>query len=184
MKTNLFITIEGLSGSGKTTIALLLAKKINGYYIKPPGYPFDIIRDEVDRTVDDISRTLFYLAGITHTSSIIKKEISKRSVVADKYIYTTLAFPRSNNILVEIPPYMDILMPDFSFYLETEDSIRLERITQREKGLSFRKPDMIDREREKRIREEFKKFNLIIITNNGKIKDTLSQIMKHLENKS
>jgi dTMP kinase len=179
MKKKLFIVIEGLSGSGKTTLSLLLAEKLNGYYIKPPGSPFDKIRSEIDQYVDNISRSLFYLSGISHVSSNIKREISNKHIISDKYIYTTLAFPRSNGIPIEIPPYLKILMPDFAFYLETEESIRLERISTRENKLLLRKENMS--EREKKIELEFQKFNLIKIKNNDSIEDGLSQIMQHLK---
>ena len=58
---NKFIVIEGIDGSGKTTVSKLLSEKLNALMYKTPSWPFSDWRDVIDKTVDIKSRFYFYL---------------------------------------------------------------------------------------------------------------------------
>ena len=53
---NMFIVLEGIDGSGKTTVCQLLSNKINAQIYKTPSWPFSDLRDVIDKTVDIKSR--------------------------------------------------------------------------------------------------------------------------------
>lgn len=170
----LFISIDGLSGSGKTTMTFHLANKFGGLYMKSPPRPLDIIRTEVDNAMDPTARVLYYLSGIVQQGKDIEQELLHRSVVIDKYIYTTLAYARSIDIPAVVPPFIKLLKPDFSFYMVTSDELRMQRIKARDGNLSYRGSHMLQYEQQ--VHHEFSKLPLVHINNDGDMDTVLNNI--------
>jgi len=89
---NKFIALEGIDGSGKTTVCKLLSKKMKAYLYKTPSWPFANLREIIDKTVDIKSRFYFYLSSVFHASAEIEELLKKRHVVCDRYILSTLCY--------------------------------------------------------------------------------------------
>ncbi|WP_309705396.1 hypothetical protein [Siphonobacter sp. SORGH_AS_0500] len=163
-KIGKLIAIEGVSGVGKTTICKEICARINGIYFKYPTPPFEQIRNDVDSTCSAISQFLYYLASLQHLSDEISKLIISRNVVVDKYINTTIAYNNAINLNISIPDFVNIILPDFSFLIEVEEDIRIDRIILRDKNISYRSNDLLEKER--LINSRLRQFNSIVVCNN------------------
>lgn len=125
---NKLITIEGLSGTGKSTISRLLAEALDALYYKTPPELFEPIREHVERTASPLARHFYFYAGIAQASADISSLLQSRTVICDKYVVTMSAYSRAMGVTVEHPSAGMILQPDATFVLEVPDELRLERV--------------------------------------------------------
>jgi dTMP kinase len=172
---NLFIVIEGLDGSGKSTITKKLSHKLNCTSYKTPSIPFNDLRSIIDESKDCICRFLFYLTTVCYASFEIKKLLTQNHVICDRYLFSTIAYhycmnpdlkKDQLNFLKE-----SILKPDFSFYLEADYETRMERICKREKlQMNIALADKLNhKEFNKQVEEEFRRFENLIYINTEKM---------------
>ncbi|MBN9657089.1 MAG: AAA family ATPase [Acidobacteria bacterium] len=126
-----FITIEGLKGSGKTSVSRALAEQLGALWYTTPPEPFRAIRDVVEQKATPHARYLYYLAGIVQASAEIETILSHQPVVCDKFLATMVAYSRAAGIEVSIPPSSLVIEPDFSFLLVVPDDVRRQRIASR-----------------------------------------------------
>src|SRR5262249_37314372 len=93
---HLFVVLEGIDGSGKTTVGQLTTRALNEsgipcVYVKSPSEPFSVIASDIAR-IDDVDvRFMFFLASVRHISEQIREKLANASVICDRYIYSTLA---------------------------------------------------------------------------------------------
>lgn len=174
-----FIVIEGLSGTGKTTIAKALAEKIDGLYMKPPIYPLSEIREKIDESFSDEARALFYLSGIVEISNRIKKVAIQQPVVLDKYIYTTLIYPNTKGIKITWPEWADIIKPDLAIQLTLNEEIRLTRL--KDRGSDLKSNTQLDPTRVAEILEGYRNYGLIQVSNDEAVSKTIDKIMNLLK---
>ncbi len=176
---NTFIVVEGISGVGKTTVAQELAKKLNAIYIKTPITPLDKMRAEIDTEYCSEAKALYYLAGIAELSKRITKLLETTSVVVDKYIYSSLVYPKINGVHFEIPTWANIRNPDYGFLVTVNEATRLERLVKRGSDLGVNKH--IDPEKVRSMMGVYRSLNLVEVTNDGLIEETVNAIIGHIE---
>jgi len=135
---NIFIIIEGIDGTGKTTIAKQLAEEINGQYIKSPPPPFDKIKQHVLETATPMARFTYFLCSNIQLSVLAKTLLSKSHVVADRYVWSTVAYHAAIERLSVRTPIKLIasfrkflLMPDLVIFLTVQRQVQLTRIKKR-----------------------------------------------------
>jgi len=164
---NNFIVIEGLSGSGKTTIGQLVAEKIGAEFYKSPGPLFNSIRDKVDEGADLTSRFFFYLAGTIQTSKEISLILKTKPVVCDRYLLTTLCYHRAIGVTIDIPDslFEPLVKPSYTFLVTCEEKKRLIRLYSR--GLSYNDKQERKLQVEQRFLAEYRKYQLIEVDNSS-----------------
>jgi dTMP kinase len=130
-KRHVFVSIEGLKGSGKTTVSRLLAEQLGARWCTTPPDLFRPIRDAIQEKATPIARHLYYLAGIVQASAEIAGILTRQPVVCDKFVATMVAYSRAAGIEVGMPSQDLVIQPDFAFVLEVPIALRLKRIASR-----------------------------------------------------
>lgn len=85
------IIVEGVDGTGKTTLGQNIAQCLDGLYLTTPQKPFSQIRQDVEAMREPYLRFLFYLSSILGVQKVINETLKNgQSVVVDRYIYSTV----------------------------------------------------------------------------------------------
>ena len=146
MKKGLFITIEGMDGSGKTTQINMIRDYISdkGYNVilarEPGGTKIsekirDIILDSANVTMASTTEMLLYASARAQlVAEIIKPAVENGSVVVcDRFIDSSFAyqgFGRGIDIdtIADVNrAAMDGMMPDMTFFIDISPEIALKR---------------------------------------------------------
>ena len=178
-KKGIFIVIEGLDGSGKTTQANILAKKLSEKYkvlctAEPSqGKIGSFIRDsclyEQKRMHIEAEALLFAADRIEHMENEIEPALEQdKIVICDRYIYSSLAYQGSTGLSLDWIKTINAraLQPDFSIFIDVFPARVLERL-QRKKSV------METLETQQKVREIYIKFvekNELILINGDKPK--------------
>jgi len=133
----MFIVVEGLDGTGKSTISKALASAIGAVHLSTPQKSLSNARKIIDDEYEYNShaRQLFYASTVVNISQQIERLISQgKSVVVDRYWLSTQVYHNwkcngGSFMLLEIEKY--ILAPDITIYLELPLDARSKRINQR-----------------------------------------------------
>ena len=142
-----FIVVEGLDGSGKTTQAEMLMERLmrdhKAFYTAEPsrGKTGTFIRDcclyNEERLPTAVEALLFAADRVEHVENEIKPALSEgKLVICDRYVYSSLAYQGSAGLdlgWIEIINSF-ALKPDFAFFIDVPPERVLERL-QRKKSV-------------------------------------------------
>jgi len=160
----LFIVVEGLDGSGKTTQAQLLAERLSKSHrvlctAEPSqGKTGKFIREcclyEEKRLPIAVEALLFAADRVEHVENEVKPALAEgKIVVCDRYIYSSLAYQGSAGLnlgwIKRINSYA--LKPDFAVFIDVPPERVIERL-QRKKSV------METLEIQRKVREVYLKF--------------------------
>lgn len=203
-KKSLFISFEGIEGSGKSYQSRILFKKI-----KKIGFPVIFTREpggsngaEMIRSLilsgktnkfDKLTDTLLYLAARNeHVNNLIKPAIMKKKIIiCDRFIDSTYAYQGSNNIIKKnLIDYLhkiilDDLKPDLTFILKVNINKAFQRVKKRK---SLNRYDKFPRSFYKKAQKIFIKIaksqtkRCVIIDNSQDVKNTENIIFKKFLN--
>ncbi len=164
VKRGVFICIEGLDGSGKTTQAQLLtkmlSKKYSVVYTAEPsqGKIGTFIREcclyEGTRLPTEAEALLFAADRIEHMQNEIAPALAEgKLVICDRYVYSSLAYQGSAGLSLDWIKTINAraLQPDFSIFIDVSPERVLERL-QRKKSV------METLEIQRKVREVYLKF--------------------------
>lgn len=182
----LFLVIEGLDGSGKTTQTHLLAQKLSKNYpvnltAEPSrGKIGTFIRQcclyEDKRLPIEAEALLFAADRIEHLQKEIKPAIDEgKIVICDRYTYSSLAYQGSAGLNLDWIKTINsrALQPDFAIFIDVPPEKVLERL-QRKKSV------METLETQQKVREVYLKYvekgELISIDGN-KPKDVVAEAL-------
>jgi len=130
--SNTFITIEGVDGSGKTTVAELLSADGSFQYYQCPGGPFAELRKEIDLHAAPLERYCFYRVANQSDSKQITHLLTNGPVVCDRYVASTAAYHIAMDPRIElIHDETGLLKPHFTFLLSVCPEVRDRRLLQR-----------------------------------------------------
>ena len=182
----LFICVEGLDGSGKTTQAQILAERLNksysAVYTAEPsnGKTGIFIREcclyEKQRLPTAVEALLFAADRVEHVEAEIKPALAKgKMVICDRYLYSSLAYQGSAGLDLEwirkINSYA--LKPDYAVFIDAPPERVLERL-QRKKSV------METLEIQRKVREVYLKFvdrGELVLVDGDKPKDTVADAL-------
>lgn len=163
-KKGVFICIEGLDGSGKSTQAKLLAKKLskagyNAIYTAEPsqGKIGKFIRKrlfEQARMPITAEALLFAADRIEHVQNQVAPALAEgKIVVSDRYVYSSLAYQGSAGLSLDWIEAVNAnaLKPDLCVFIDVEPSVVLER-------LKRKKSVMENLETQQKVRDIYLKY--------------------------
>lgn len=159
-----FITIEGLKGSGKTSVSLALAEQLGAHWYTTPPALFRPIRDAVEEQAAPYARYLYYFAGIVHASAEIRLILASQPVVCDKFLATMLAYSRASGMDVPTPPPSVVIEPDYTFLLHVPDEVRHRRMALRA-PITAEQDAFFRMELERRVIEFYRDLNVRVHDN-------------------
>jgi dTMP kinase len=163
-KKGIFIVVEGLDGSGKTTQAELLSKKLSKSYnvlltAEPSrGKIGTFIREsclyENKRLPTEAEALLFASDRIEHMQTELRPALDDgKIVICDRYIYSSLAYQGSAGLSLDWIKTINAraLQPDFSVFIDCPP----ERVLAR---LRRKKSVMETLETQQKVRQLYLKF--------------------------
>lgn len=129
-----FVVLEGLSATGKTTIAPLLAEALDAVLLDTLNDRFTPMRRNVDASRCPTARMHFWLLVNYLASDTVRATLAAgRSVVMESYFYRTLATHTAMGVTAV--PEIDWTVarrPDHAFLLTVVDAERRRRLAERD----------------------------------------------------
>ncbi|MFF4051944.1 thymidylate kinase [Streptomyces chartreusis] len=123
------MVLEGVSGIGKSTLAGLLAKRLDATAIHTLTNPHTGWSGTVNRNLRPLPQFAFYLSGLLHASDVAREALAVGPVVADRYVSSVMAchaavhhvsLDQVQELIAPFTPYL--LAPDATFYLTGSDT--------------------------------------------------------------
>jgi len=195
-----YIAIEGIDGSGKTTIANLLynelSKRYNKIVLMKEPYDNDLSKKIKEIILKEHEKNLDYgyLLALLFTADRSIKNIDLKKylnndyiVISDRSIYSTFSYQiLYEGINIEwlkcISKY--IIRPDITFILDVDPKIAVERVNLRGKNItSYENIEFLRKVRENflKLKEIFPEDNIIYIDGEEKPEEILNKILNIIE---
>lgn len=134
----ILINIEGLSGTGKSTIAELLTSEINAKLERTVPEKFSELRKLIDQSKSINARFCFYLSAVFYSIDNIEKNLGLgKNVVVESYFYRTIAFHRGMGSELDIIIPENVLKPTLNIYLECDPKELEKRKKSRVKEINY-----------------------------------------------
>lgn len=165
-KRPLFIAFEGLDGSGKSTCAAGLARRLDATLLTTPSPEVRRYRDDLIRSLgaSQEAHQLFYLATVFSASVAIRELLrSGRSVVLDRYFLSTQAYASFRGSQLALDEVQAMLLPaDATVYMDVPLAVRRARLSQR--GATAADLETITDTADQRLRHEhFRRATLEVV---------------------
>lgn len=199
----MFITFEGIEGSGKSTQIELLRSSLKEEgnaveILREPGTTQlgekirDIFLEKTNEKVDPITEAFLLYASRKHLDqNFLQEHLKNRSIViADRYSDATIAYQcfgkgLSEDFVQYIHEKSDLLSPDLTFYLDITAEASKARIDDRELDrMESESLDFFNKVRAGYL--EIAKLNadrVIVLDAELSVKDLQDQIFKEVKNR-
>jgi deoxyguanosine kinase len=134
----LFVVFEGVDGSGKSTVAELVAKQVHGMYLKSPPLPFSKLKQNMLETAAPAARLVYFIASNIEVTQIVNRTLPNKHVIVDRYLWSTFAYhsaiegiPLSSMRPIWTVLASNLRLPDYVVFLTTKRRAQLRRISDR-----------------------------------------------------
>ena len=192
VKESVFICLEGLDGSGKTTHSRLLVKRLRkiglaARYTREPsdGEIGRLIRRTIlkrdKRTQIAIEALLFAADRLDHIEREIAPSLARGEiVVSDRYLYSSLAYQGVSGLDISWIEELNkfALKPDLALYIDVPPEVAIKR-------LSKEKSVMENLETQKKVREIYlrmvKDGKMVYVNGDRPMKDVSRDILDVVE---
>jgi thymidylate kinase len=190
-KPGIFIVVEGLDGTGKSTVVQELAIRLNAIPMITPPNSMRAYRSYFDR-VGGAQREAYYMIGNFIAATDIRSVITRgESAVVDRFYSSTKSYILGKDVDRELPPIgseeyewpPELLQPTITFFLTVDEDVRLQRREKRvelaetqEEGL-LRQQSVIGQ----RINEAYRRFGCVEIDASGTVADVIECIVAVLK---
>ena len=146
MKKNKFIAIEGIDGSGKSTQAKNIAKRLEaeGHKVYLTFEPTDMRIGKMIRSIlggkekadEKVIAALFVADRLDHilheTNGILKKLAEGYTVITDRYYFSSYAYHGAHMdmdwVIQSNKMAADILKPDINIFVDVSPEVAMKRI--------------------------------------------------------
>ncbi|NAZ25925.1 MAG: dTMP kinase [Nanoarchaeota archaeon] len=195
-----YIAIEGIDGSGKTTIANLLynelSKRYNKIVLMKEPYDNDLSKKIKEIILKEHEKNLDYgyLLALLFTADRSIKNIDLKKylnndyiIISDRSIYSTFSYQiLYEGINIEWLKCISkhIIRPDITFILDVDPKIAVERVNLRGKNItSYENIEFLRKVRENflKLKEIFPEDNIIYIDGEEKPEEILDKILNIIE---
>lgn len=130
-----FIAVEGLDGTGKSTLSRLLADALGAALLRTPPEELALVRPEIDRALREsaVATQLFYAGTVALASLRVRGHLAEgHSVVVDRYWASTVAYGTCRAQHVDLGDVAATLTPaSLTVYLMVDEDARRERLEHR-----------------------------------------------------
>lgn len=127
-----FIVIEGLDGTGKSTVCQFLAEHFQAQLRSSSSALPSDLRQSVDASGSLEVRFNLYRLGVSIVADEVTRTLARRAVVCDRWIYSTIAYHRALGADVRLADVQSLLdLPDHAFCLLAPDHERRRRMERR-----------------------------------------------------
>jgi dTMP kinase len=176
----LLITLDGIDGVGKSTIAHLLEERLNATTIKGVR---DIYVDKLAFQSRHLNvRCLYYLASFLDAVLDAKKD--NETIIFDKSFYSTIAYHRALGSEIDIERTLtSVVAPDLSIYLTCSRKVWVRRLEKREKIDWYEQQLLSQPLFAEKIEELYLEMGLLRIENND-LEETVAEILKLISSHS
>jgi len=132
-----FIALEGLDGSGKSTVAAAVAAHLGAALMTTPGELLRGVRPRIlQGLTSPVARQAFYLATVEQASQEVRGLLARgRSVVLDRYLLSTMVYAIQRGAALRWPELERRLLPaDVTVFLDLPLAVRRARLALRGAG--------------------------------------------------
>lgn len=180
MERNRVFAVEGLDGTGKTTVAKLVAEQTDSHYFY---WTDENVLKHLRRYFDSAPpkiRFLYYFASTLETYFRIDNLRRSADVFADRTVLSTIAYHKALGVpdswIGMIPGFL-IRQIDYMIYFTAEDQTRAKRLGERNANVSDEKSFQIGRRVDAIYRTLMPDKTIFVHTDN-KTPDQLAQELK------
>lgn len=130
-----FYVIEGIDGSGKSSLGPLVAESIDASFHEYP-IAFKPAINIIDEKASPEARFMFYMGYNVQTSHDVSLLAQEGPVVCVRYLYSTMVYHLikgvNEKMVFDIAKSTPLLRPDIVFFLDVSDQkVHIERLKER-----------------------------------------------------
>jgi len=198
-----FIAMEGVDGSGKSTVAkavceTLAERGIKAVLTREPtdSWLGDVVRRSYKKETSPYTEAFLFMADRADHIVWIKNKISEgHLVVTDRYSDSTVAYQAallSNELGGSMAEYRDwllsvnasfILRPDLTFIFDIDPEISLQRLNNRNELTKFEKLEYLKKVRENYLAIAETEETKVIVDASKPLEEVIGEVLRILQSK-